>query len=118
MAAQGLNGCRFEFVGAGGGPVLLLAILTVCLLNFSLCLSRYFCYLLGLTGGLAAPLVAAGAASIIGGAGAAALGTTAGVAIIGSLFGVAGAGLTGIVILSVNVVIFAGEKFLTNYLIF
>ncbi|KAK3105277.1 hypothetical protein FSP39_021535 [Pinctada imbricata] len=51
--------------------------------------------LVGLTGGLAAPLVAAGAASIIGGAGAAALGTTAGVAIIGSLFGVAGAGLTG-----------------------
>ncbi|KAJ8321020.1 hypothetical protein KUTeg_002607, partial [Tegillarca granosa] len=46
-----------------------------------------------LTGGLAAPLVAAGAGAIIGGAGAAALGTTAGVAIIGSLFGVAGAGL-------------------------
>lgn len=51
--------------------------------------------LIGLTGGLAAPLVAAGAGVIIGGAGAAALGTTAGVAIIGSLFGVAGAGLTG-----------------------
>ncbi|CAC5401214.1 Uncharacterized membrane protein F35D11.3,Transmembrane and coiled-coil domain-containing protein 4 [Mytilus coruscus] len=51
--------------------------------------------LIGLTGGLAAPLVAAGASAIIGGAGAAALGTTAGVAIIGSLFGVAGAGLTG-----------------------
>lgn len=51
--------------------------------------------LIGLTGGLAAPLVAAGAASIIGGAGAAALGSTAGVAIIGSLFGVAGAGLGG-----------------------
>ena len=27
------NGCRFEFVGAGGGPVLLLAILSVCLFN-------------------------------------------------------------------------------------
>ncbi|XP_046332447.2 transmembrane and coiled-coil domain-containing protein 4-like [Haliotis rufescens] len=51
--------------------------------------------LIGLTGGLAAPLVAAGAGALIGGAGAAALGTTAGVAIIGSLFGVAGAGLTG-----------------------
>jgi len=49
----------------------------------------------GLTGGLAAPFVAAGAGAIIGGAGAAALGSTAGVAIIGSLFGVAGAGLTG-----------------------
>lgn len=49
----------------------------------------------GLTGGLAAPLVAAGAGAIIGGAGAAALGSAAGVAIIGSLFGVAGAGLTG-----------------------
>ncbi|XP_076451988.1 transmembrane and coiled-coil domain-containing protein 4-like isoform X2 [Babylonia areolata] len=51
--------------------------------------------LIGLTGGLAAPLVAAGAGAIIGGAGAAALGSTVGVAIIGSLFGVAGAGLTG-----------------------
>ncbi|XP_012941510.1 transmembrane and coiled-coil domain-containing protein 4 isoform X2 [Aplysia californica] len=51
--------------------------------------------LIGLTGGLAAPLVAAGAGAIIGGAGAAVLGTTAGVALIGSLFGVAGAGLTG-----------------------
>ena len=51
--------------------------------------------ILGLTGGLAAPLVAAGAGVIIGGAGAAALGSAAGVAIIGSLFGVAGAGLTG-----------------------
>ena len=49
----------------------------------------------GLTGGLAAPLVAAGAGVFIGGAGAAALGSAAGVAIIGSLFGVAGAGLTG-----------------------
>ncbi|XP_050412160.1 transmembrane and coiled-coil domain-containing protein 4 isoform X1 [Patella vulgata] len=51
--------------------------------------------IIGLTGGLAAPLVAAGAGAIIGGAGAAALGTTAGVAVIGSLFGVAGAGLAG-----------------------
>ncbi|KAL5015477.1 hypothetical protein ScPMuIL_009747 [Solemya velum] len=51
--------------------------------------------LIGLTGGLAAPLVAAGAGVFIGGAGAAALGSTAGVAVIGSLFGVAGAGLTG-----------------------
>ncbi|CAG5128179.1 unnamed protein product, partial [Candidula unifasciata] len=51
--------------------------------------------LIGLTGGLAAPLVAAGAGAIIGGTSAAVLGSTAGVAIIGSLFGVAGAGLTG-----------------------
>ncbi|CAL1292717.1 unnamed protein product [Larinioides sclopetarius] len=49
----------------------------------------------GLTGGLAAPFMAAGAGAIIGGAGAAALGSAAGVAVIGSLFGVAGAGLTG-----------------------
>lgn len=48
---------------------------------------------LGLTGGLAAPLIAAGAATIT--SGAAILGTVAGSAIIGSLFGVAGAGLTG-----------------------
>ncbi|XP_015784541.1 transmembrane and coiled-coil domain-containing protein 4 isoform X1 [Tetranychus urticae] len=51
--------------------------------------------IIGLTGGLAAPFVAAGAGAIIGGAGAAALGSTAGIAVIGSLFGVAGAGLTG-----------------------
>ncbi|XP_036369347.1 transmembrane and coiled-coil domain-containing protein 4 isoform X2 [Octopus sinensis] len=51
--------------------------------------------LIGLTGGLAAPLVAAGAGAIIGGAGAAALATTTGLAVISSLFGVAGAGLTG-----------------------
>nr|XP_033777981.1 transmembrane and coiled-coil domain-containing protein 4 isoform X2 [Geotrypetes seraphini] len=49
---------------------------------------------IGLTGGLAAPLVAAGAATIIGSAGAAALGSTAGIAIMASLFGAAGAGLT------------------------
>ncbi|XP_014667725.1 PREDICTED: transmembrane and coiled-coil domain-containing protein 4-like [Priapulus caudatus] len=51
--------------------------------------------LLGLTGGLAAPLLAAGAGAIVGTAGATALASTAGVAVIGSLFGVAGAGLTG-----------------------
>ncbi|KAJ1142269.1 hypothetical protein NDU88_008596 [Pleurodeles waltl] len=50
---------------------------------------------IGLTGGLAAPFVAAGAATIIGTAGAAALGSTAGIAIMASLFGAAGAGLTG-----------------------
>lgn len=50
---------------------------------------------IGLTGGLAAPLVAAGAATIIGSAGAAVLGSTAGIAIMASLFGAAGAGLTG-----------------------
>ncbi|XP_051493475.1 transmembrane and coiled-coil domain-containing protein 4 isoform X2 [Apus apus] len=50
---------------------------------------------IGLTGGLAAPLVAAGAAAIIGSAGAATLGSTAGIAVMASLFGAAGAGLTG-----------------------
>ncbi|XP_038232315.2 transmembrane and coiled-coil domain-containing protein 4 [Dermochelys coriacea] len=50
---------------------------------------------IGLTGGLAAPFVAAGAATIIGSAGAAALGSTAGIAVMASLFGAAGAGLTG-----------------------
>ncbi|XP_054857556.1 transmembrane and coiled-coil domain-containing protein 4 [Eublepharis macularius] len=50
---------------------------------------------IGLTGGLAAPLVAAGAATIIGSAGAAALGSVAGIAVMASLFGAAGAGLTG-----------------------
>ncbi|NWH89280.1 TMCO4 protein, partial [Aegithalos caudatus] len=50
---------------------------------------------IGLTGGLAAPLVAAGAATIVGSAGAAALGSTAGIAVMASLFGAAGAGLTG-----------------------
>ncbi|XP_039210969.1 transmembrane and coiled-coil domain-containing protein 4 isoform X2 [Crotalus tigris] len=50
---------------------------------------------IGLTGGLAAPLVGMGAAAIIGTAGATALGSAAGMAIIGSLFGAAGAGLVG-----------------------
>ncbi|NXS63853.1 TMCO4 protein, partial [Brachypteracias leptosomus] len=50
---------------------------------------------IGLSGGLAAPLVAAGASAIIGSAGAAALGSTAGIAVVASLFGAAGAGLTG-----------------------
>ncbi|GAB6019078.1 Transmembrane and coiled-coil domain-containing protein 4, variant 2 [Chamberlinius hualienensis] len=51
--------------------------------------------LIGLTGGLAVPLLATGAAAIIGGAGAAVIGSIAGTAVIGSLFGLAGAGLTG-----------------------
>ncbi|GMT16283.1 hypothetical protein PFISCL1PPCAC_7580 [Pristionchus fissidentatus] len=56
--------------------------------------------LIGLTGGLAAPLIALGASTVIGGsvAGAAivtGLTTTAGAAIMGSAMGVAGAGLTG-----------------------
>lgn len=51
--------------------------------------------LIGLTGGLAAPLLGAGIGVIFGGASAAAIGTTAGAAILGSIFGVAGAGLTG-----------------------
>ena len=51
--------------------------------------------ILGLTGGLAAPLLAAGAGTVIGATGAAALASTTGVAMIGSLFGAAGAGLGG-----------------------
>ncbi|XP_038145789.1 transmembrane and coiled-coil domain-containing protein 4 [Cyprinodon tularosa] len=51
--------------------------------------------LIGVTGGLAAPLVAAGAGAVLGAGGAAALGSTAGIAIMASLFGAAGAGLTG-----------------------
>lgn len=49
----------------------------------------------GVTGGLAAPFVAAGAGAVLGAGGAAALGSAAGIAIMASLFGAAGAGLTG-----------------------
>lgn len=48
-----------------------------------------------MTGGLAAPLVAAGASAVLGAGGAAALGSATGIAIMASLFGAAGAGLTG-----------------------
>ena len=48
----------------------------------------------GLTGGLAAPMLAVGLGTLLG-TGSAVLGSTAGVALIGSLFGVAGAGLGG-----------------------
>ncbi|XP_050533763.1 transmembrane and coiled-coil domain-containing protein 4-like [Daktulosphaira vitifoliae] len=51
--------------------------------------------LIGLTGGLAAPLIGSGLASVLGGSIAAAIGTLGGSAIVGSLFGVAGASLTG-----------------------
>ncbi|XP_032376737.1 transmembrane and coiled-coil domain-containing protein 4 [Etheostoma spectabile] len=50
---------------------------------------------IGVTGGLAAPLVAAGASALLGAGGAAALGSATGIAIMASLFGAAGAGLTG-----------------------
>uniref|UniRef100_A0A7N8WYX4 Transmembrane and coiled-coil domains 4 n=1 Tax=Mastacembelus armatus TaxID=205130 RepID=A0A7N8WYX4_9TELE len=50
---------------------------------------------IGVTGGLAAPLVAAGASAVLGAGGAAALGSATGIAIMASLFGAAGAGLTG-----------------------
>ncbi|XP_061114819.1 transmembrane and coiled-coil domain-containing protein 4 [Conger conger] len=50
---------------------------------------------IGVTGGLAAPLVAAGAGAVLGAGGAAALGSAAGIAIMASLFGAAGAGLAG-----------------------
>lgn len=51
--------------------------------------------LVGVTGGLAAPLVAAGAGVIVGGGVTAGIASTAGAAILGSIFGAAGAGLTG-----------------------
>ena len=51
--------------------------------------------LIGLTGGLAAPLIAAGAGAVLGAGSAAVLSTTAGLAFIASIFGAAGAGLTG-----------------------
>lgn len=51
--------------------------------------------LVGMTGGLAAPFIAAGTGAIIGTAGAAVIGSGAGAAIIGSAFGVGGAGLIG-----------------------
>jgi hypothetical protein len=54
--------------------------------------------LLGLTGGLAAPLIGAGVGTIVGGGAAAAIGSVAGAAVVGSLFGLAGAGLTGTLI--------------------
>ncbi|KAK1801811.1 hypothetical protein P4O66_022466, partial [Electrophorus voltai] len=50
---------------------------------------------IGVTGGLAAPLVAAGAGAVLGAGGAAVLGSAAGIAIMASLFGAAGAGLAG-----------------------
>ncbi|XP_041860125.1 transmembrane and coiled-coil domain-containing protein 4 [Melanotaenia boesemani] len=50
---------------------------------------------IGVTGGLAAPLVAAGAGAVLGAGGVAALSSATGIAIMGSLFGAAGAGLTG-----------------------
>ncbi|VDK67481.1 unnamed protein product [Litomosoides sigmodontis] len=51
--------------------------------------------LIGVTGGLAAPLVATGAGVVIGAGAAAGISTVAGATALGSLFGVAGAGITG-----------------------
>jgi hypothetical protein len=51
--------------------------------------------LIGLTGGLAAPLVAAGAGFFVGTGVVSGLATATGAAIFGSAFGVAGASLTG-----------------------
>ncbi|XP_034029217.1 transmembrane and coiled-coil domain-containing protein 4 [Thalassophryne amazonica] len=50
---------------------------------------------IGVTGGLAAPFLAAGVGAVIGAGGAAALGSATGIAVMASLFGAAGAGLTG-----------------------
>lgn len=62
-------------------------------MSFSL---LYFNFrILGVTGGLAAPLVAVGAGAVIGTGAVAGIATTAGATVLGSLFGVAGAGLTG-----------------------
>ena len=51
--------------------------------------------LVGMTGGLAAPFIAAGTGAIIGTAGAAVIGSGAGAALIGSAFDFGGAGLIG-----------------------
>jgi len=51
--------------------------------------------LLGLSGGLAAPLIGTGLSSILGTSIFGAIGSVGGTAIVGSLFGVAGASLTG-----------------------
>jgi len=51
--------------------------------------------LLGLTGGLAAPLIGTGLSSVLGTSIVGAIGSVGGTAIVGSLFGVAGASLTG-----------------------
>lgn len=52
--------------------------------------------ILGLTGGLAAPLIGSGLATVLGSSAIiGAIGTLGGSAIVGSLFGVAGASLTG-----------------------
>lgn len=49
----------------------------------------------GLTGGLAAPLVATGAGVIIGAGAASGIATNVGIAVLASIFGATGAGLAG-----------------------
>lgn len=61
--------------------------------NLKICLFNY--NYLGLTGGLAAPLVASGIGTITASSAFAGLATAAGSAIFGSIFGVAGGGLAG-----------------------
>lgn len=72
--------------------------------------------LIGLTGGLAAPLIGAGLASVVGSSAIiTAIGTAGGTAIVGSLFGVAGASLTGINYELVNYVIADNIYFKYNF---
>ena len=61
--------------------------------RFVVCLTLTI--VVGVTGGLAAPLIAAGAGAVLGASSAAVLSTAGGLALIASLFGAAGAGLTG-----------------------
>lgn len=56
--------------------------------------TSYHCHVTGLTGGLAAPLVASASIALLG-PGIAFIGTHAGIVAMASVFGVAGAGLTG-----------------------
>eukprot|EP01137_Pigoraptor_chileana_P007285 Opistho-2@52657 len=64
-------------------------------LTNDICILRVCMYAHVRAGGLAAPLIAAGAGTFIGAGGAGFLATTSGAALLGVLFGTAGGGLTG-----------------------